>query len=224
MKPSYQPELFDEDSLARRLRSLGLHEIRGIESHENRSVTVSVTSGGILRVHRGFAYAPDTVLSAIVTFVTPGVRGEEAVRAKRLILGFPIDRVVPRRRPRGPRRRSLPEDGRLVRELALRHKQLNEFHFEGSLSYIRFRISPRMRTKLGELTLDANDRPLEIAISRRHIARDGWAEVEHTLLHEMIHQWQAETGRQVDHGGLFREKARELGIAPAAQRDIVGLR
>ena len=27
------------------------------------------------------------------------------------------------------------------------------------------------------------------------------------MLHEMVHQWQAETGLPVDHGPLFREKA-----------------
>jgi hypothetical protein len=40
------------------------------------------------------------------------------------------------------------------------------------------------------------------------------------LLHEMIHQWQAESGLAVDHGPAFRKKARVLGIAPRAMRDI----
>ena len=46
--------------------------------------------------------------------------------------------------------------------------------------------------------------------------RHAWAEVEETLLHEMVHQWQAETGRAVDHGAEFRRKAREVGGVPRA--------
>ena len=29
----------------------------------------------------------------------------------------------------------------------------------------------------------------------------------------MVHQWQDETGRPIDHGRAFRAKAREVGIA-----------
>jgi hypothetical protein len=36
----------------------------------------------------------------------------------------------------------------------------------------------------------------------------------------MVHQWQAETGRPVDHGREFRRKARELGIEPLARRRL----
>jgi predicted SprT family Zn-dependent metalloprotease len=78
-----------------------------------------------------------------------------------------------------------------------------------------------MRTRLGELSVDlSTGRPLEIAISRRHIARHPWAEVEHTLLHEMVHQWQAETGRSVDHGTSFRRMARQVGALPGAKRTL----
>ena len=45
----------------------------------------------------------------------------------------------------------------------------------------------------------------------------------HTLLHEMVHQWQHETGRPVDHGTEFRAKCREVGITPAARRDVTPL-
>jgi hypothetical protein len=55
-------------------------------------------------------------------------------------------------------------------------------------------------------------------LSHRHIARDEWQEVHDTLLHEMIHQWQAEQGLKVDHGATFRAKARELGVEPRAKR------
>jgi hypothetical protein len=46
--------------------------------------------------------------------------------------------------------------------------------------------------------------------------------VEHTMLHEMVHQWQAESGLPVDHGAAFRQKAAELGIQPHASRRLPG--
>ncbi len=113
-----------------------------------------------------------------------------------------------------------PEDRPLVRRLAFLHDQFNARHFDGSLARVPFRVSRRMRRRLGELTLDDADRPIEIALSCRHITRDGWGEVEKTLLHEMIHQWQAESGRPVDHGAIFRRKARAIGITPRAMRDV----
>lgn len=58
----------------------------------------------------------------------------------------------------------------------------------------------------------------EIAISRRHIRRDGWEDVIHTLIHEMVHQWQDENGLPIDHGSHFRRKAREVGISARATR------
>jgi hypothetical protein len=36
----------------------------------------------------------------------------------------------------------------------------------------------------------------------------------------MVHQWQAEHGHPIDHGRLFREKALEVGIEPAARRRV----
>jgi hypothetical protein len=34
----------------------------------------------------------------------------------------------------------------------------------------------------------------------------------------MVHQWQDENGKEIDHGRAFRAKAREVGIEPAAKR------
>ena len=62
--------------------------------------------------------------------------------------------------------------------------------------------------------------PPEIAISRRHIRRHGWDDALQTLVHEMVHQWQAETGLPLDHGRHFRRKAREVGIQPSAKREV----
>jgi predicted SprT family Zn-dependent metalloprotease len=77
-----------------------------------------------------------------------------------------------------------------------------------------------MKRRLGELVVGVDGLPTEIGISRRHIARHAWSEVAHTVLHEMVHQWQAETGRAVDHGAEFRAKAREVGVLPAAKRKV----
>jgi predicted SprT family Zn-dependent metalloprotease len=64
-----------------------------------------------------------------------------------------------------------------------------------------------MRRRLGHVALDrTTGLATEIALNRRHVQRDPWPLVEDTLLHEMVHQWQAETGRRVDHGAGFREK------------------
>ena len=182
---------------------------------------VSVTPRGVLRVHRGYAYAPDEVLSAIVEFVRPRVRRKRRLALERGILGFPAHSFVPQ--PKRRKRRPAPKRGDLpiLRELARRHEVLNKQFFDGQLNKIRFRISRRMDRRLGELLLSAEgDRPIEIGISHRHIGRDGWSEVEHTLLHEMIHQWQAESGLPVDHGAGFRRKARQVGVEPRAVRDV----
>lgn len=218
MRQSFQRELFDEDLLARRLRSLGLRGVQRIDSHENQTVMVSLDPGGVLRVHRGFAYAPDGVLLAIVRFVSPRVRRPDRLSAKRTLLAFPVHAFVPRRSDRGARARVAPRDRPLVRRLGALHRRLNEVRFDGTLGRISIRLSHRMRSKLGELVLDDHGRPLEIVLSHRHIARDEWEEVHDTLLHEMIHQWQAEHGLKVDHGATFRAKARELGVEPRARR------
>ena len=40
------------------------------------------------------------------------------------------------------------------------------------------------------------------------------------MLHEMVHQWQAETGLVVNHGRSFRLKAVAVGIEPMARRIV----
>ncbi len=217
-----QQELFNDDLLVRRLNTLGLSGVRIVESHENQSVMVSLSARSVLRVHRAYAYAPDSVLRSIVVFADPRTRSPRRRSAQRVILAFPVDAYVRARRRRRRKRPSVPrEDRPILERLAKLHRELNERFFDGALSRIRFRVSRRMRRKLGELALDpTTDRPLEIAIGRVHIRRDGWREVEHTLLHEMIHQWQAESDLPVDHGAIFRRKAREVGVAPRAMRDI----
>ena len=184
---------------------------------------LSLSARGVLRLHFGYAHAPDRVLRAIVRFLNPRVPRVLRRLAEREFLAFPAHEHAPSR-PRTERReRARPGDVALLHRLETLHRQLNAQHFGGSLGEIPIRLSSRMRTRLGELAVDIRSgRPLDIAISRRHIARHSWAEVEHTLLHEMVHQWQAGTGLRIDHGWTFRKKAREVGVLPAAKRTVGG--
>ena len=209
------------DILAHRLRLLGLRDVVRVRTHTNRTVMVTLTPRGELRLHQGYASAPDRVLRAIVRFLDP--RRSRSVRqlAEREFLGFPVELYAPP--PPRPERRERPRPGDLVllQRLVAVHERLNAEYFGGLLGAIPIRISGRMRTRLGELSVDVRSgRPTEIAISRRHLLRHPWSEVEHTVLHEMVHQWQAETGLPVDHGREFRRKAREVGIHDQAKRRL----
>jgi hypothetical protein len=143
--------------------------------------------------------------------------------AEREFLQFPVEEHAPALTGPGRRERARPGDVLLLHRLEELHRRLNQEHFGGTLGEIPIRLSGRMRRRLGELSVDIRTgRPVELSVSRRHIARHSWAEVEHTLLHEMVHQWQAETGLRIDHGRTFRQKAREVGVLPAAKRLICG--
>jgi len=209
------------DLLAHRLEQLGLRNVERVVTHTNRTVMVSLTSRRVLRLHQGYAAAPDRVLRAIVRFLDPRLPRAARRGAEREFLGFPVEQHAPAP-PRPPRtERPRPGDVVLLQRLASLHEQFNREHFGGALGMLPLRLSGRMRTRLGELTVDLRTgRPTEIAISRRHIRRHPWSEVEHTLLHEMVHQWQAETGLPVDHGASFRRKAAELGIERRARRRL----
>ena len=177
---------------------------------------VSLTSRGELRVHREYAVAPDRVLHAIVRFVAPRTRRPDRLAAERILLSWPIssEGATPRSRAGDEVR---PGEESLIARLERRWHELNAQHFEGGLTPIPIGLSSRMRRRLGELVYDRiTSRPVRIVISRRLLKRHPWREVEETLLHEMVHQWQAETGARVDHGAEFRRKARGVGIVPRA--------
>ncbi|MFI5235755.1 MAG: SprT-like domain-containing protein [Gemmatimonadales bacterium] len=208
--------------LARRLELLGilaLPGLKGLSTHANHSVMLSYGKSGILRLHEGYAEAPDYVLEAIVRFLVPGIPRPMRKLAETTFLAFPVQEhaVSKRRRPDRPQ----PGDLATLHRLEELHARLNAEYFGGTLKPITFRLSGRMRSRLGELTIDLKTGgPTEITVGRRHARRHGWAEVEHTVLHEMVHQWQAENGHPVDHGTGFRRKAREVGITPSAKRHL----
>ncbi len=205
------------DQLLERLRELGLRGITSCRLTRNRAVMVSY-SGKQLRVHRAYLGAPPEVLRAIAVFVNARTRAERR-SAQRVILSYPVHTKVrpPVRRPGKPN----GEDAAVLRELAKAHRHYNKHLFGGRLGEIGIRISARMRSRLGQYTAASPyGEPAEIAISRAHLRKHGWEEVLHTLLHEMVHQWQAESGYEIDHGPTFRKKAVEVGIAPHARREL----
>jgi hypothetical protein len=208
-----------EALLLDRLKALGLAGVERLSMHANRTVMLTLEQRH-LRIHRGYAVAPDRVLKAIVRFLRGRVPRRMRAAVRHEFLSFPVHLYAPpaerKPRPEPPR----PGDLRILHELARIHDRLNRRHFGGLLREIRFRLSGRMRTRLGELSVNLKTgEASEIAISRRHL-RNGWAEVEETVLHEMVHQWQVENRLPLDHGPGFRSKACEVGIEPRARRDV----
>jgi hypothetical protein len=101
------------------------------------------------------------------------------------------------------------------------HAHYHRVYFAGRLRTLPIRLSGRMRTRLGHYTAASpTGEVAEIVIGRDHIRRHGWEEALHTLLHEMVHQWQDESGHAIDHGATFRQKARDVGITPSARRHV----
>ena len=205
--------------LLARLRALGLTGIDRCRLTRNRAVMVSYR-GRELRVHEGYLAAPPEVLASIVTFVNGRTAASRRL-ARRRILSYPVARSPRVRRPDAPH----PDDAPLMKRLTEWHRRFNERHFDGTLKAISVRVSRRMRARLGHyMSASPSGEPSEIVVSRRHIRRHGWDEALHTLLHEMVHQWQDETGHPIDHGRLFRAKAREVGVVPSARRTVTPLR
>ena len=197
------------------LRHHGLKSIKSLTLTRNSRVMVSF-HGEAMRVHRGYLDASPEVLDAIVRLV------EGRTKAVRREAG----RFVVANAPRGireepiRRERTHPDDEAWSQRLVTEHRRLNSERFGGALQPITVRVSRRMKSRLGHYSPMIGSTPPEIAISRRHIRRHGWADAIETLVHEMVHQWQAETGAPLDHGPGFRKKAVEVGIRPRAKRAV----
>ena len=185
----------------------------------NRAVMV-IYLGREVRVHEGYLAAPPDFLVAIASLVS-GLSAGARRHARQRILAYPVARPPRTRRPDVPH----PDDAPLMRRLTEWHRRVNERHFGGTLKLITVRVSRRMRARLGHyMSASPAGEASEIVVSRRHIRRHGWEEALHTLLHEMVHQWQDETGHPIDHGRVFRAKAREVGVAPSARRTVTPVR
>jgi SprT-like family len=206
------------EELRVRLQRLGLGGQYRVRLTTNRTVVVSY-SGGELRIHDSFLGADEEVWKAIIIFVH-GRNRVSRLQARRTILEFPVPRSNDRPcRKRGPERTN-PADVPFIRQLSHWHAVYNNERFGGALREIPIRISRRMKSRLGHYSPASEGCVPEIVLSRRHIRRDGWEETLHTLLHEMVHQWQDEQGLVVDHGTSFRAKARAVGITPLACRAV----
>jgi hypothetical protein len=207
------------DDLLARLRALGLKRTQALVLTRNRTVMVSYR-GGTLRMHRAFVEAPPDVLRAVVTFVEGRTR-RQRMSARTTLLGYALPRADAGGARTRRREARLPEDAPTEERLARHHAAFNAERFDGALRPVSVRVSRRLRSKLGYYRLAAPDGTgAEIVISRRHLRRHGWDEAVATLLHEMVHQWQDESGLPVDHGPAFRAKARAVGVTPAARRAV----
>ncbi len=200
-------------ALLGRLRAGGLERIERIVLTRNRSVIVSVR-GTALRLHEAFATAGRAFEEAVVRFVTSRRRDERAA-ARALLVTLPVSPGP--RRPRAPER-THPDDLALVEQVRRWHQELNEERFGGALGSVAFRVSRRMRRRLGHFAPGREGHPAEIAISARHLRRDGLAAGRATLLHEMVHQWQHEQGLALDHGPTFRGMCAAVGAPSRAPR------
>jgi hypothetical protein len=116
--------------------------------------------------------------------------------------------------------RTHPDDEPIALQLQEWHRRLNAERFDGELGTIAVRVSRRMRSRLGHYAPAQRGAPAEIAISRRHVKKHGFAQAVQTLLHEMVHQWQDEMRLELGHGPDFRSKALEVGITARASRAV----
>jgi hypothetical protein len=197
-------------SMKSRLRALGLHSLDRVVLHRSRVVLLTFARG-VLRLHEGYASAPDDVLRSIVRFLSRSTRRRDRLAARKVFLAFPVEQFAPspsRRRKPG---RVAESDQPWIERLRLAHARLNADRFGSALTDLPIRLSGRMRRRLGHLALErASGHATEIAMNRRHVTHDPWSSVEDTLLHEMVHQWQAETGQSVNHGAGFRRMMTEV--------------
>jgi hypothetical protein len=197
------------------LRARGLKSIRTLTLTKNSRVMVSFR-GDEMRVHRGYLDASPEVLDAIVRIVEGRTKAIRREAGKFVVANAPAGiHEEPTRRER-----THPDDEAWSAKLVEEHRRLNAERFAGSLMPIAVRVSRRMKSRLGHYSPSVGEMPAEIAISRRHIRRHGWDDAIETLVHEMVHQWQAETGAPLDHGPGFRRKAVEVGIRPRARREV----
>jgi len=198
------------------LYSLGLpRKFTTLRLTRNRTVMVSF-NGSQMRVHEAYLASPRFVHVAIVTFAAGRTRAERRA-AREIILSQPFDRNTRLRRQAASR----PDDLWMVAELERWHRRYNARHFGGTLKPVSIRVSRRMKSRLGHYTVAIpRSSRAEIAIGYRHIEKHGWEEALHTLLHEMVHQWQDENGYPIDHGARFRQKARDVGVTASAFRTV----
>jgi hypothetical protein len=211
------PLLASPAAFRARLAAAGLGEQWRITITDNRQTMVSFRDSAV-RVHRVYLDAPDHVIEAIARFVLTRRRDVRRAASRIIVAYGPAQEgssVLPIRRVE----QTHPRDEPWAKRLTALHRQLNFDVFDNELREIPIRVSRRMRRKLGHYSVAGEADPPEIAISRWHIRHHLWPEVVHTLLHEMVHQWQDEQGLPIAHDRAFRSKARAVGADPRATRN-----
>src|SRR6266536_2282326 len=113
-----------DDVLARRLGLLGLRQVAALRTHTNRTVMISLNDRRVLRLHRGYVFAPDRILAAIVRFLDPRATRTERQRAEQVFLAFPVELHAPRTRDGAGAERPRPGDLALLHRLRSLHRQL----------------------------------------------------------------------------------------------------
>ena len=170
------------------------------------------TAGRPASPHPAHVVAPPKVRPARPRKARKGRKGRKASKPK---TADPAA-VETAKRARMPRTHR--DDVEFVHRLQESHAEYNQALFDNALKPVVIRVSRRMKNRLGHYMEAGRGLPAEIAISRQHITRDPWDDVLHTLVHEMVHQWQDENGYALDHSQIFRRKAREVGISVRATR------
>ena len=105
--------------------------------------------------------------------------------------------------------------------LYVEYHETNDRHFAGLLPmiplYIESAARPgKERTVAFLWADDFTGQPRYIVLDDASVQSESWKAITDTLKHEMIHVWQAVTGRAVNHGPAFKRMAKKLDISQRA--------
>jgi len=109
-------------------------------------------------------------------------------------------------------------------QLYAAYHEVNQSRFGMLLPMLPIFINPGVRKRQNSeepeiahlWTDDYTGAPRYIEFWEHHALTDHWSYVRETLLHEVIHVWQAATGRKVAHDAVFRLMAKRLGVSGRA--------
>lgn len=87
-------------------------------------------------------------------------------------------------------------------------REANKKYFNGELNFrgVEWKISKKMFRTLGQFGFNYTTKHQTVKMSER-VLNAGTKEWHTTLVHELVHMWQFQTGRRVDHGYSFKSKA-----------------
>jgi hypothetical protein len=100
--------------------------------------------------------------------------------------------------------------------------ETNDRYFAGLLPCVPITIEriarPRVKQGMVGYTVSSGSdgRPLRIVVDEAHALSGSWADVRDTMLHEVVHVWQAQRGERPHHGASFRAMSKRLGISGKA--------